>query len=367
MTSPIPVDPTAPPAAPGHEQNSAEARTVRDIVEHQHEQVDEAWCRKIFRKLLQSLELQYAMRMPHRAITPDTVVFHDNGEPLLLPTAVDDAEPDEAADLTALARLVHFAITRELAPAGPLHGRQLEGYSDSLLGAVDRCMAPNKSQRPQTVSELRDLLGMVSVGLLKPSATVPVAAKPAAAAPVAPASVVARPAAQAPKASPRKWLWLIIAAVLLAAALYIVREHGAEKLVGATASAPAVVPAAAPEIAPAPETAPAPAITPAPVAVAEAPAAAAPVTNTVDPAAATTATYRLNVKPWGTIYVDGKRRGVSPPLKRLVLPAGRHTVMVENPGFADHIVEINSASGATGTIAHDFQAAEPAAASTAAN
>ena len=48
-------------------------------------QVNEVWCRKIFRQLLQSLELQYAMHMPHRAITPDTIVFHENGEPLLMP------------------------------------------------------------------------------------------------------------------------------------------------------------------------------------------------------------------------------------------------------------------------------------------
>jgi len=350
------------------EQRHIDGRTVRDIAERSPALVNEVWCRKILRQVLQSLDAQYTNDGPHRLIMPDTIIVQANGDAILLPDpdANPDFQPEIAADLRALAATIHYAITHEMPAAGPLMGRGLEGYSDSLLGAVDRCMAPNKSQRPQTVSELRDLLGMVSVGLLKPSATVPIAATPAAAPPVAPASVVARPAAQAPKASPRKWLWLIIAAVLLAAALYIVRKHGAEKLVGATASVPAVVPAAAPEIAPAPETAPAPAVTPAPVAVAEAPAAPAPVTNTVAPAAAT-ATYRLNVKPWGTIYVDGKRRGVSPPLKRLVLPAGRHTVMVENPGFADHIVEINSASGATGTIAHDFPAAEPAPASTAAN
>jgi hypothetical protein len=348
------------------QERHVEGRTVRDIAERSPALVNEVWCRKILRQVLQSLDAQYTNDGPHRLIMPDTIVVQANGDAILLPDpdANPDFQPEIAADLRALAATIHYAITHEMPAAGPLMGRGLEGYSDSLLGAVDRCMAPNKSQRPQTVSELRDLLGMVSVGLLKPSATVPVAAAPAAAVPVAPAPVIAKPAEQAPKTSLRKWLWLIIAAVLLAAALYIVREHGAEKLVGATAIVPVVVPAAAPEIAPAPETAPA--ISPAPVIVAETPAAAAPATNTVAPAA-TTATYRLNVKPWGTIYVDGTRRGVSPPLKRLVLPAGHHTVMVENPGFADHIVEINSASGATGTIAHDFPAAEPAPASTAAN
>jgi serine/threonine protein kinase len=72
----------------GPEQQRLEGRTVRDIVEHDPAQVNEVWCRKIFRQILQSLELQYAMHMPHRAITPDTVVFHDNGEPLLLPSDI---------------------------------------------------------------------------------------------------------------------------------------------------------------------------------------------------------------------------------------------------------------------------------------
>src|SRR5690349_20984326 len=92
----------------GPEHQRLEGHTVRDIVEHDPAQVNEVWCRKIFRQLLQTLELQYAMHMPHRAITPDTVVFHENGEPLLVPSdlTVAESEQDEAADLAALARVV---------------------------------------------------------------------------------------------------------------------------------------------------------------------------------------------------------------------------------------------------------------------
>jgi hypothetical protein len=69
------------------------------------------------------------------------------------------------------------------------------------------------------------------------------------------------------------------------------------------------------------------------------------------------------------VYVDGKRRGVSPPLKRLILPAGRHTVMVENPGFADYTVQVNGVRGASGVIAHEFTgaASAPATATAPAN
>jgi hypothetical protein len=143
-----------------------EGRTVRDIVEYSPGQVNEVWCRKILRQVLQSLELQYAMHMPHRPITPDTIVFHDNGEPLLVPTegaAVDGAVAD---DLAALARVVHYAVTHELAPMGPLAGRAgLDGYSASLKAAIDRCMADDPAARPQTIEALRELLGIVPPAL----------------------------------------------------------------------------------------------------------------------------------------------------------------------------------------------------------
>jgi hypothetical protein len=155
MTSLTPIR-TEPPSATG--------RSVRDIVETSPELVNEVWCRKIFRQILQSLELQYAMQMPHRAITPDTVVFHENGEPLLVPALVGEPAHTEAEDLYALAAIVHYAITREPVPAGPLRGRALEGYSESLVTAVDRCLAPDPAQRPRTIDELRDILGIVSLG-----------------------------------------------------------------------------------------------------------------------------------------------------------------------------------------------------------
>lgn len=360
------------------QEKQPDGRTVRDIVEHSPAQVGEVWCRKILRQVLQSLEAQYANDAPHRLIMPDTIVIKASGDAVLLPDpdANTDFQPEVAADLRALAAVIHYAITHEMPSAGPLAGRGLAGYSDSLLGAVDRCMSPNKTQRPQTVAELRDLLGMVSVGLLKPSAATPAAVPIAAAVPDS-APLVHKAVDLGPPASPKKWLWIALAAALLAGALYIVRQHGAEELVGAPVlppkvDAPAPVPATVP-VAPAVDAAPAApaAAVPAPdVAVPEKPVRAATdaatyTTETADndPAASTgTATYRLMVKPWGTIYVDGKRRGVSPPLKRLVLPTGRHTVMLENPGYPDRILEINSARGASGQIEHDFLAApaEPA-------
>ena len=126
-------------------------RTVRDIAEHSPALVNEVWCRKILRQLLQSLDTQYTNGAPHRLIMPDTIVVQASGDALLLPDpdANPDFQPEIAADLRALAAVIHFAITHEMPSAGPLMGRGLEGYSDSLLNAIDRCMSPNKPQRPQ--------------------------------------------------------------------------------------------------------------------------------------------------------------------------------------------------------------------------
>jgi hypothetical protein len=405
----------------GPEQQRLEGRTVRDIVEHDPAQVNEVWCRKIFRQLLQSLELQYAMHMPHRAITPDTVVFHDNGEPLLLPSdlTVPETEQDEAADLAALARVVHFAITRELAPAGPLRGRQLEGYSDSLITAVDRCMASDAPERPRSIDELRDILGIVSLGPvapmpmpietpietpmdtpMAPAVVHPVQAQVQAHAPrpaTATATADALPSFMREADTPRprtglsRWQrWAVAAgggAVLIAIALALfaelrdsgsydhivltlpqsgdhASEHAADQVRGNAAPAPGPLAAQEQQQAPAaaadtPDLPPQAAVQAAPTDTAIPPQAGrsiiAPAPARQDNAAATTgsAAYRLQIHPWGVVYVDGVDRGVSPPVKRLVLAPGRHTIRIANPNFHDRVLEVDTSAG-SGQIAINF-------------
>jgi hypothetical protein len=55
--------------------------------------------------------------------------------------------------------------------------------------------------------------------------------------------------------------------------------------------------------------------------------------------------------------VDGVDRGVSPPIKRLQLAPGRHTVRVTNPNFQERVLEVDTAAG-DGRIVVDFSAAE---------
>ncbi len=65
-------------------------------------------------------------------------------------------------------------------------------------------------------------------------------------------------------------------------------------------------------------------------------------------------TMQIQVKPWGNILVDGVSRGVSPPLKQLVLSEGKHQIRVVNPHFPDHVVDVVITSRKTVKIAHDF-------------
>jgi hypothetical protein len=67
------------------------------------------------------------------------------------------------------------------------------------------------------------------------------------------------------------------------------------------------------------------------------------------------AIYQLQIKPWGTVYVDGVERGASPPMKRLVLTPGPHTVRITHPKHRDSILEFESAqTTSNGKIIVDF-------------
>ena len=108
-----------------------------------------------------------------------------------------------------------------------------------------------------------------------------------------------------------------------------------------------------------PEAAPPRAATAATAATTAATATAPPATAASIPGTPNTgsASYKLQIQPWGTVYVDGVDRGVSPPVKRLVLAPGRHTVRVTNPNFHERTLEVDTVQG-DGRIAIDFGAAE---------
>jgi hypothetical protein len=61
------------------------------------------------------------------------------------------------------------------------------------------------------------------------------------------------------------------------------------------------------------------------------------------------------IAPWGEVFVDGKSRGVSPPLRTLDLPPGAHTVEIRNSTFAAYVEQVEVKPGEAVKIRHRFR------------
>jgi len=87
------------------------------------------------------------------------------------------------------------------------------------------------------------------------------------------------------------------------------------------------------------------------------PAAAKPAPNAPAPAKPQPApgTVRLSIRPWGEVFVDGKSRGVSPPMKQIKLAPGKHQIEVRNTTFPPHTAAIEVKSRKEVTIRHVFK------------
>ncbi|HTO43198.1 MAG TPA: hypothetical protein VML56_03905 [Burkholderiales bacterium] len=66
------------------------------------------------------------------------------------------------------------------------------------------------------------------------------------------------------------------------------------------------------------------------------------------------ATLVLAVKPWGEVYVDGTKVGVTPPLKRFQVAPGLRVITIKNSALPEYRVRLNVTREAQVTIAHDF-------------
>jgi hypothetical protein len=62
----------------------------------------------------------------------------------------------------------------------------------------------------------------------------------------------------------------------------------------------------------------------------------------------------VTVRPWGEIYVDGQRRGESPPLYEVRLSAGKHRVEIRHPEFPPHVRTVDVGNGARVDVRHVF-------------
>ena len=64
---------------------------------------------------------------------------------------------------------------------------------------------------------------------------------------------------------------------------------------------------------------------------------------------------RLRVAPWGTVRVNGKILGLTPPMAEVKLSAGTHSLEVSN-GRADPLRRVlNLRAGEITTVSYDFE------------
>ena len=62
----------------------------------------------------------------------------------------------------------------------------------------------------------------------------------------------------------------------------------------------------------------------------------------------------IAISPWGQVEVDGKPVGTTPPLTRLELPQGTHTITVRNDDFPPHTQRVQVDAERPVSVKHRF-------------
>lgn len=456
--------------------------------------VPQARIRRVLQDLLEPLARLHAQGQVHGAIAMSTIGLDTSGKAHLLVPPLEPAPDAEGTlriggyaafeqytddpehpcgpwtDVYALSAVAHTMVVGAPPPAAlarcvkdtyvPLAGRELGGYDADFLRAVDQGLSMNQQARPQSMEALAAAFG---VAVARPEA--PEAPAAAAAAEPAPPPALPPPRSAPGPRVPLLVMLGVLAAVALAAYLWLRpgMQPPVQQAARDTAPPPAVeepvptppalsdlnnrpapadntapapspetvpdgpaAPATVPAPAPAPEQPPAVAV-PAPEGAAPPPADAAaappgelpgtagqlpaspdqPATPTAPPDAADPAAdapagalpgavpgqpgpagaadsteptdpagqaapaadapkppepappasgeIRIHVQPWGEVLVDGRPRGISPPLNRLTLSPGRHQITIRNPAASDYHTTVNVPSGGSASVSHVFE------------
>jgi serine/threonine protein kinase len=436
-----------------------DGQTLKDIVQNRPEIVTEAWLKFIFKQILEALDTLYKAKVLHRDVSPDNIIVQRNGDAVLLDfgsarqiigdmtqglTVIlkpgyapveqysDDASMEQGpwTDIYALAAVMYFAIAKN--PPVTSVARMIKdtlvmlqdgthvGFSYKFLVAIDKGLAVQPQDRPQTMDEFRRLLGIAAFSssrnarssrsgkngtsaeaskdgeplktlsrtrrseqtqtladkpvsrqaLIGAAITVVLMLlglwywfKPAdpagAAVPPDAASVAASAQASAlvpsatvggsdvkPTSTPTPTPAAVSVAASGVGAAGKPASDSASSAQAASAAVPPAKVAASAALASPPASAVTSAANAAPVTQASASAAVESAAAKVDEVPPPlTLQVRFGVKPWGTVWVDGKQVGVSPPMKRFVLPEGKHQIKISNPAFPDVIKEVEVKPG----------------------
>jgi hypothetical protein len=61
------------------------------------------------------------------------------------------------------------------------------------------------------------------------------------------------------------------------------------------------------------------------------------------------------VTPWGEVYIDGRKTGITPPLNEIRLPPGKHTIEIRNTTFQPHRQTVVLRTDGSVRIKHKFE------------
>ncbi len=367
---------------------------------------------KIVIQIAEGLAFAHANGVVHRDIKPANIMVQDNYTVKItdfgvaqLPSAAQGASgttlgspkymsPEQIAGKKADGRSDIFSLGvvfyEMLTGRPPFNGESLDEVLDKVLHTapplpssfnhelpqgfdriVARAMAKDPDKRYQKAADMaahvrkyRRLLikarqdqGKTAQPPLAPAAT-PAAMGPGAETvqiptlpkPLPPAARNARPRL------PRMLLPLVLAAlaVLLAGGWWVWHRAPPPVAVAGHSVAPAPV---APPVVTAPPTASPASSAPVPAVAAAPPNAksATPETPAPESPPAENGSIQLAISPWGEVYVDGKKVGISPPLNVVRLPAGKHSVEIRNAGFKPYRQTLNLAPDGNLRIKHKFE------------
>lgn len=175
-----------------------DGQTLRDVLKQRGSAPDESWIRKVLAPVVDALELIHRESCFHRDVAPDNIMLLRDDRPVLLDfgaarRVIGDMtqaltvilKPGYApieqyaempgmqqgpwTDVYALAAVIYFMIVGKTPP--PSVGRMMQDsyqplaelaagrYGDGFLRGVDHCLRVRAEERPQSMAEMRQLLG----------------------------------------------------------------------------------------------------------------------------------------------------------------------------------------------------------------
>ncbi len=384
--------------------------TLRQCLSRGEQTFDEESIAQIMAPIFDTLEMLHREQVFHRDIAPDNIMLSD-GRPVLLDFGsarriigdgtqalttilkpgyapveqyVDDGTMKQGpwTDVYALGGVLYHlatgkaplqAVSRLLSdPLQSVNEVTQNAFSSTFSQAVAKAMAVRVEDRLQTVQEFSEMLGW-KTAQLTPVVTLP---KTATATDERATNTPALPAAgPQPSSAPKE------DEILGAAQSPVYPPEAKAGLPGlriglAIAGAGAVglvvygllqssEPGASVQVSKALTVASAPATAPAPaVSVMESPATPQRSVQTIQPerssvpvAAAATGMLNLDIKPWGTVVIDGVTRGISSPsrLRQIELPVGSHKIEIAKPDAKALAQTIEVSAETPLTISHVFK------------